>query len=429
MTMQRREFLQAAAAAAGVSVLPGCATTAGGGARGKVVVVGGGYGGATAAKYLRMWSGGSVEVTLIEPRESFVSCPMSNLVIGDSKTIADVTTPYDALASRWGVNLVRDTATGVDVDRRVVTTAGGRSFSYDRLVLSPGIEFMFGTIPSYRTDAARAVEIAPHAWQAGPQTVLLRRQLEAMPDGGVYALSIPLAPYRCPPGPYERACQVAWYFKRQKPRSKVLVLDANPDVTSKAGLFKKAWSEEYRGIVEYRPNHALSDVDLATRTLKFEFGGDVRADVINVVPPQRAGAIARTAGVVTANDRWCEVDFLTFESIRGKGVHVLGDSTQSASGMPKSGHMANNHAKVAAAAILNALAGKPANPAPVLTNTCYSFITDKDVVHVASVHQYDAAKKSILPVPGSGGLSPAMSELEGRFAFAWAQNIWADALM
>src|SRR5690606_33622296 len=163
-----------------------------------------------------------------------------------------------------------------------------------------GIEFMFGTIPSYRTDAARAVEIAPHAWQAGPQTVLLRRQLDAMPDGGVYALSIPLAPYRCPPGPYERACQVAWYFKRQKPRSKVLVLDANPDVTSKAGLFKKAWSEEYRGIVEYRPNHALSDVDLATRTLKFEFGGDVRADVINVVPPQRAGAIARTAGVVTA---------------------------------------------------------------------------------------------------------------------------------
>jgi len=428
MTMQRRDFLRAASAAAGAAALPGCATM-GGGPGGKVVVIGGGYGGATVSKYLRMWSGGSVDVTLIEPREAFVSCPLSNLVIGGSKTIADVTTSYDALEKRWRVNLVRDTATGVDVDKRIVTTAGGRTFAYDRLVLSPGIEFNFAAIPSYRADPARAVEIAPHAWQAGPQTVLLRRQLEAMPDGGVYAISIPVAPYRCPPGPYERACQVAWYFKRAKPRSKVLIVDGNPDVTSKAGLFKKAWAEEYRGIVEYRPNNVLTDVDLATRTLKFETADDVRADVINVVPPQRAGAIARTAGVITANDRWCEVDFLSFESIRGKGVHVLGDAIQIASGMPKSGHMANNHAKVAASAILHLLAGEPVNPAPVLTNTCYSFITDKEVVHVASVHQYDAEKKTVLPVPGAGGLSPAMSELEGHFAFAWARNIWADALL
>jgi NADPH-dependent 2,4-dienoyl-CoA reductase/sulfur reductase-like enzyme len=427
MTMQRREFLRAAAAAAGATMLPGCATV-GGGPGGKVVVVGGGYGGATAAKYLRMWSGGSVDVTLIETRESFISCPLSNLVLGGSKTIADVTMSYDTLAKRWGVNVVRDTATGVDVDKRVVTTAGGKSFAYDRLVLSPGIEFMFAAIPSYRADPGRAVEIAPHAWQAGPQTVLLRRQLEAMPDGGVYAISIPVAPYRCPPGPYERACQVAWYFKREKPRSKVLILDGNPDVTSKPALFKKAWAEEYKGLVEYRPNNVLTDVDLATRTLKFETADDVRADVINVLPPQRAGAIARTAGVVTANDRWCEVDFLSFESIRGKGIHVLGDAIQIAAAMPKSGHMANNHAKVAASAILHSLAGEPVNPAPVLTNTCYSFITDKDVVHVASVHQYDAEKKTMLPVPGAGGLSPAMNELEGRFAFSWAKNIWADAL-
>jgi NADPH-dependent 2,4-dienoyl-CoA reductase/sulfur reductase-like enzyme len=400
----------------------------GGGSAGKVVVVGGGYAGATCAKYLRMWSNGSVDVTLIEPRGTFVSCPISNLVIGGSKTIDYVTVPYDNLSRRWGVNVVRDTATGIDVDKRVVTTAGGRSLPYDRLVLAPGIEFMWDAIASYKADPVRATGIVPHAWQAGEQTVLLRRQLESMPDGGVYALSIPVAPYRCPPGPYERACQVAWYFKRAKPKSKVLVLDGNPDVTSKAGLFKKAWNDLYKGIVEYRPNHVLADVDLATKTAKFETADDVRASVLNVIPPHRAGGIARTAGVVTANNRWCEVDFLSYESIRGKGVHVLGDSIQIAPGMPKSGHMANNQAKVAAAAILRQLGGQSPIATPMLTNTCYSFITDKDVVHVASVHQYDVAKKTMLAVPGSGGLSPAMNELEGRFALSWAQNIWADTL-
>ena len=427
MTMQRRDFLRAAGAAAGAAVLPGCATM-GGGSAGKVVVVGGGYAGATCAKYLRMWSNGSVDVTLIEPRETFVSCPISNLVIGGSKTIDYVTVPYDNLSRRWGVNVVRDTATGIDVDKRVVTTAGGRNLPYDRLVLAPGIEFMWDAIASYKADPVRATGIVPHAWQAGEQTVLLRRQLESMPDGGVYALSIPVAPYRCPPGPYERACQVAWYFKRAKPKSKVLVLDGNPDVTSKAGLFKKAWNDLYKGIVEYRPNHVLTDVDLTTKTAKFETADDVRASVLNVIPPHRAGGIARTAGVVTANNRWCEVDFLSYESIRGKGVHVLGDSIQTAPGMPKSGHMANNQAKVAAAAILRQLGGQPPIATPMLTNTCYSFITDKDVVHVASVHQYDVAKKTMLAVPGSGGLSPAMNELEGRFALSWAQNIWADTL-
>ena len=428
MDQQRRDFLAAAGALAGAAALPGCATTAGDGTAGKVVVVGGGYGGATAAKYLRMWSGGAVGVTLIESRDSFVSCPLSNLVIGGSKRLADITVPYDQLARRWGVDVVHDTATGVDVDKRVVTTAGGRSFGYDRLVLSPGIEFIFDAIPSYRADPARAVGIAPHAWQAGPQTVLLRQQLEAMPDGGTCAIVIPVAPYRCPPGPYERACQVAWYFKRAKPRSKVLVCDGNPDVTSKAALFKKAWAEEYRGLIEYRPNNVLTDVDLATRTAKFETADDVKADVLNVVPPQRAGAIARAADVITANNRWCEVDFRSFESVRGKGVHVLGDAIQIAQAMPKSGHMANNHGKIAAAAILRMLAGQEPNPSPVLTNTCYSYITDKDVVHVASVHQWDAEKKTVLPVPNSGGLSPAMNELEGTYANAWARNIWADML-
>jgi NADPH-dependent 2,4-dienoyl-CoA reductase/sulfur reductase-like enzyme len=423
--MQRRDFLKAVGATSAIAVLPGCATVPGS-ASGKVVVVGGGYGGATAAKYLRMWSGGGVEVTVVEPNPEFVSCPLSNLVIGGSRQIADVSVSYDNLTRRHGVRMVRDTATAVDTGTRVVRLAGGGELPYDRLILSPAIDFMWDKVPALNNVSAQ--DRILHAWKAGPQTVALRNQLAAMADGGVYAISIPVAPYRCPPGPYERACQVAWYFKRAKPRSKVLILDGNGDVTSKGPLFKKAWAEEYKGIVEYRPNHVLTDVDVAARTAKFEVQDSVKADVLNVVPPQRAGAIARSAGVVTANDRWCDVDFLTFESVKVKNVHVLGDAIQIATGMPKSGHMANQHAKVCAAAVLALLAGQPPNPAPVLTNTCYSFITDKDVVHVCSVHQYDSEKKTVLPVPGAGGLSAAMNELEGKYAFAWAANIWADTL-
>jgi NADPH-dependent 2,4-dienoyl-CoA reductase/sulfur reductase-like enzyme len=397
-----------------------------GGAGGKVVVVGGGYGGATAAKYIRMWSDGRIDVTVVEPDTEFVSCPLSNLVLGGSRTLADVTRGYDRLVREHGVKLVRDTAAAVDADKRRVKLAGGADLTYDRLVLSPGVDFLWDKIPSL--DNAAAQRAILHAWKAGPQTVALRRQLEAMPDGGVYAVSIPVVPYRCPPGPYERACQVAWYFRRAKPKSKVLILDGNGDVTSKGPLFRRAWAEEYKGIVEYRPNYVLTDVDVATRTAKFDVQDDVRADVLNVIPPQRASAIARSAGVVTANDRWCDVDFLTFESVKVKNVHVLGDAIQPAAAMPKSGHMANQHAKVCAAAIVALLAGEAPNPAPLLNNTCYSFITDKDVVHVCSVHQYDAATKTVLPVPGSGGLSPAMNELESRYAWNWANNIWADML-
>ena len=425
--MQRREFLKLAAGCgtAAALALPGCATTVGK-SSGKVVVVGGGYGGATAAKYIRMWSDGGIDVTLVEPNPAFVSCPMSNLVVGGSRDLAFLTVGYDNLPQRHGVKFIHDTATAVDVDKRTVRLAGGGELAYDRLILSPGIDFMWDLVPGLGNADAQATIL--HAWKAGPQTVALRRQLEAMPDGGVYALSIPVAPYRCPPGPYERACQVAWYFKRAKPKSKVLILDGNGDVTSKAALFRKAWADEYRGIVEYRANHVLAGVDAATRTAKFDVQDDVRADVLNVLPPQRAGAIARSAGVVTANDRWCDVDFLTFESVKVKNVHVLGDAIQVAPGMPKSGHMANQHAKVCAAAIVALLSGQPPNAAPVLTNTCYSMITDRDSIHVCSVHQWDKEKKTMLPAPGSGGVSSAMSELEGNYAFAWARNIWADTL-
>jgi len=420
----RRDFLRATIAGAATLALPGCATM--GGSSAKVVVVGGSFGGATAAKYVRMWSNNTVDVTLVEPNPEFISCPMSNLVLGGSRDLAYLTTPYTKLTARHGVKLQRDTATGVDTDKRIVRLANGTDLPYDRLILSPGVDFIWDQIPGLNNAAAQNRIL--HAWKAGPQTVALRRQLEAMPDGGVFVLSIPVMPYRCPPGPYERACQVAWYFKRAKPRSKVLILDGNGDVTSKGPLFKKAWADEYKGLVEYRPDHVLTDVDVTALTAKFEVQDPVKASVLNVVPPQRASAIARAAGVVTANDRWCDVDFRTFESVKVKNIHVLGDAIQTANLMPKSGHMANQHAKVCAAAVVALLAGQPPDPAPVLTNTCYSMITDKDSVHVCSVHQWDAEKQTVLPVPGSGGLSTAMSELEGRYAFAWASNIWADTL-
>ncbi len=421
----RRDFLKVVGAAGlATGPLAGCAVSPSRSGP-KVVIVGGGYGGATAAKYLDLWSGGTLDITLVEAQANFVSCPLSNLVLGGSKQIADLTVSYDGLRNR-GIKILADTAQGVDPVRQTVRISNQVDLPYDRLILSPGVDILSDEVPGLGT--AQAQSRILHAWKAGPQTVALRRQLEAMPDGGVYAITIPRAPYRCPPGPYERACQVAWYFKRSKPRSKVLILDANEDVTSKKGLFMKAWNEDYKGIVEYRPNHQLTAVDAATLTAKFEFSPDVKADVLNVIPPQRAGAIAAQAGVITANNRWCEVDFRSFESLKVPKVHVLGDSILLAPLMPKSGHMANQHGKVAAAAILNALAGQTPNPTPIINNTCYSYITDKDVVHVCSVHRYDADKKTFLTVQGSGGVSMAASALEGEYAFAWARNIWADAL-
>ena len=426
--MDRRQFIRAGSAASAASVLglaAGCAST-GAGAGGQVVVIGGGYGGATAAKYIRMWSEGRVQVTLVEPNDSFISCPISNLVLGGSKQMADITTSYDNLGKRHGVKIIKDRVVAIDADKRQVRLAGGSTLAYDRLVVSPGVDFMWDSLPGLKKPGAQDKVL--HAWKAGPQTVALRKQLEAMPDGGVYALSIPLAPYRCPPGPYERACQVAHYFSQAKPKSKVLILDANDDVTSKGPLFKKAWADRYKGIIEYRPKHALTDVDAATGTLKFEFNDDIKAQVLNVVPPQRAGDIAHNAGLTTANKRWCEVDWLTMESKAAKNIHILGDALQIAPGMPKSGHMANQHGKVAAAAIVALLSGRAPNALPIYNNTCYSFVSDTDVVHVASVHAYDAEKKTMLPVAGSGGVSSAASELEGRYAMAWARNIWADTL-
>ncbi len=414
----RRQFLLQLAAASTVAVVPRAWAAAP-----RVVVVGAGFGGATAARYIRAWSP-DIEVIVVERNSEFISCPQSNRVLSGVVGLDSLTRDYASLA-RAGIRLVRGEAVAVDTAGRQVRLADGTTLSYDRLIVSPGVDLLYDTLPGLRSAAAQ--ERIPHAWKAGAQTLLLRRQLEAVPDGGVFALTVPKAPYRCPPGPYERACQVAWYFKTRKPKSKVLILDANDKVQSKEALFTRIWKEVYPGIVEYRPNSTLLDVDAATLTAKLEFE-EVKADVLNVVPPQRAGALAAQAGLINVNDKWVGVDFLSYEATAAKNVHVLGDAIAAAPAMPKSAHMANQHAKVAAAAVVALLHDRAPNPEPVVNNTCYSFVTDQQVIHVASVHRYDAEKKTMVVAPGASGVSTEASELEGVYAEAWERNILTDTL-
>jgi sulfite dehydrogenase len=422
--MKRRDFIKLAGAGAAVgtlSGLAGCASTVP--AKARVVVIGGGFGGATVAKYVRLWAP-AIDVVLVERESAFVSCPISNLVLGGYSSMQEITTGYDGLRQH-GVQVVRDEAVAVDAAKKTVRLARGDDIAYERLVVSPGIDFEFGEIQGY--GAAMQQGRVLHAWKAGAQTVELRRQLEGMRDGGVVILSIPTAPYRCPPGPYERASMIAAYLKQAKPRSKLLVLDANPDVTSKGGLFKAAWKDHYAGILEYRGNAKAVGVDPNTMTVKLEVE-DVRGDVLNVVPPHRAGDIAVKAGLITHNNRWCDVDWRSMESKKVPGIHVLGDATLSAPGMPKSGSMANNHAKIAAAAIVGALTGRGAGADPKIINTCYSFVSEKEAIRVSSVHEWNAGQGTLVPVKGAGGVSAARSEAEGSFAWNWARTIWADSL-
>ena len=423
--MNRRHVIGQSAAALGL--VTGFSTQARANLqKAEILVIGGGYGGATAAKYLRLFSNNTASVTLIEPNPSFISCPMSNLVVGGSRTLSELTTSYSNLSKRHGIKMIQDSVASIDADKKTVKLASGKTLRYDKVVVSPGVTLMTNTVEGLAE--ANKAGVTLQAWKAGAETVALHKQLASIRDGGTYILSVPEAPYRCPPGPYERACQVANYFKQNKPKSKVIVLDANQDVTSKGALFKKVWAEQYPGMIEYLPKHNVIAVDAKTKTVKLEVQDDFKGDVLNILPAMSAGEIAVKTGLANSNGRWVNVNFLNFESTAQKDIHVLGDSIQIAPAMPKSGHMANSHAKVAAAAIVAELSGWEINPAPVLTNTCYSFVNSREVVHVASVHQYNAAEKTFKTVPGSGGLSPAPSVLEGIYAWGWARNIWADSL-
>ncbi|MBC7697706.1 MAG: NAD(P)/FAD-dependent oxidoreductase, partial [Bacteroidia bacterium] len=336
MPINRRDFVKFTSAGLGLSLVN---TSLPAFARatkppiGRVVIIGGGYAGNNAAKYLRMWSLGSIEVVVIEKNSQFVSCPLSNLVLGGSKSINDLTFGYEALKANHGIKWVQDEVTAIDVTAKKVRMLRGE-LTYDRLIIAPGVDFIYDALPMLQS--ATAQEKIPHAWKAGWQTVNLRKQLEAMPDGGVFAMNVPKAPYRCPPGPYERAAQIAFYFKNNKPKSKVIVLDANAEIISKKGLFTKVFNEMYAGIIDYRPNNTLVDVDVDTKTAKTEFD-TVKADVLNIIPPQRAGKPVQVVklnsqiiGLNNIDKRWCEVDFLTYESKLAPNVHVIGDAISAA---------------------------------------------------------------------------------------------------
>ena len=412
--MKRRDFLSL-----GASLALAAWKTRAAAAGARVVVIGGGYGGATAARYVALARAG-IDVTLVEPAQAFVSCPLSNLVLGGSRSLAEVTRGYDGLR-RHGIRVLHDRVLAVDAAKRSVRLAGGAPLAYDRLVVSPGIDFMLEQVEGYAAHGERVL----HAWKAGPQTAALRRQIEAMPDGGVYLLAVPMLPYRCPPAPYERACQVAGYFKRAKPRAKVLVLDANQEITSEAAHFQRAWQELYPGMIDYRPNSTVIGVERGAVRTDFE---TVKGDVLNVVPPQRAADIAVQAGLITHNKRWCDVDWRTMESTAVRYVHVLGDATLPASAMPKSGHMAHDQAKVCAAAIVALLNDRPPPPQPEMTSTCYSFVSDAEAVHLSSRHRYDAAQKTMVQVKGSVSVSKERSVSEAADGLKWAREIWADML-
>jgi sulfide dehydrogenase [flavocytochrome c] flavoprotein chain len=388
---------------------------------GHVVIIGGGYAGTTAAKYIRMWSANNIAVTVIEKQAQFVSCPLSNLVLGGSKSINDLTFGYDVVQKNYDINWVQDEVIAINTQTKKVNMKRGE-ISYDRLIVAPGVDFNYADLPNLAPESAQ--EQVPHAWKAGWQTVNLRKQLEAMPDGGVFVLTVPKAPYRCPPGPYERVCQVASYFKTHKPNSKIIVLDANPDIVSKKGLFANVWANEYKGMVDYRPNNVIVNVELTSKTVTTDFE-KVKADVLNVIPPQLAGKPAQIADLIEADYPWCEVSFLSYESKRIPNVHVIGDSV--AAGLPKSAHMATSQARVCASAIVEIMHGRTPDPSPVFANTCYSFVDGKQAIHVANVYRYDEGKKIMVSAEG-GGVSSKPSEQEGKYANAWAINIWSDVL-
>ena len=391
---------------------------------GSVVIIGGGFGGSTAAKYLHEWGNGSIKITLIEKNNHFYSCPMSNMVLGGARDISFITHSYDGLKKR-GINVVRDEVMSVDPVSLTVSTKTGLEFSSDKLIVSPGISFDYDSIVGFSLKARKRVL---HGWKAGPQTLALKSQIRSISDGGVLIISIPKSPYRCPPGPYERACQIANFFKNYKPKSKVIILDANSEVQSKKSFFISAWDELYKNQIEYVPNMEISELDLKSRMLITHFGDRISGEVLNVIPPNTAGKIAHTAGLITTNNRWCDVDWLTLESKKFKNIHILGDATLSTENMPKSAHIANQHGKVVAAAIVEYFSGGTPMPSRMI-NTCYSFIDKFSAIHVARVYDYDKKLKTMVPNIKAGGLSSEPSKVEGKHAVSWAENIWSDSLI
>jgi sulfide dehydrogenase [flavocytochrome c] flavoprotein subunit len=415
----RRAFLRGGAAAASVALFPAPALAQ---AKARVVVLGGGFAGATCARALRR-ADPRFEVTLVEPNPIFTACPFSNAVIAGLRDIEAQRFGYGAIRNE-GVTVASEQATAVDAQARRVTLRGSGALDYDRLVLAPGIAIRWDALPGYDEAAAG---VMPHAWLAGDQTLLLRRQLEAMPDGGTVVISAPANPFRCPPGPYERASLVAYYLKKAKPRSKLIVLDAK-DNFSKQRLFQNAWQQLYPELIEWvslSNGGKVVSVDAKTRTLVTDFA-TYKADVANVIPPQRAAGIAQIAGVADATG-WCPIDPVTFESRLRPNIHVIGDAAI-AGAMPKSAFAANAQAKVCADALAALLHGETP-PAPKLINTCYSLVAPDYGISIAGV--YHPAGGQLADVEGAGGVSPIdapadFRALEAAYAEAWFRTITGE---
>lgn len=385
------------------------------GIKGKVVVIGGGMGGATVAKYLRIWGGTGVDVTLIERESTYASNIMSNLVLNGSRTMSGLQYGYGNLASRYGVKVVKGEVVAIDKATRKVTLASGASYACDRLVIAPGLEF--DILPGLETAAAQAR--VPHAWKAGAQTTALRNMITAMQPGGIFVMSIPAKPYRCPPGPYERACIVADWLNRNRPGSKVIVLDANPEIIAEKHSFEEGFA--LHGI-EYRPNTTVLGVDATTMSLHTS-AGSVGGNVLNVIPPQRAGKVITDNGLAnTADGRWTTVDVLSYESTTAPGIHVIGDAA--ATTQPKAGHIANQEAKVCADAILRLFSGRAPDPAPKTNSACYSPITFETASWLTVTFGYDPVSRTMVPVPASAGEAAARSKDDFE-----EMNKWFTALM
>lgn len=393
------------------------------GLSGRVVIVGGGMAGATLAKFLRLWGGAGIQVTLVEQEARYTSNILSNLVLTDTVAMGSLLFDYTRLRQRYGVTLLTGTAVGADpVNRRlsVDTTSGRQTLAYDRLVLAPGIDFEYPA--GLETAAAR--EAIPHAWKAGPQTTLLRAQIRAIPAGGTFVMTIPAAPYRCPPGPYERACVVADWLKRNRPRSKVIVLDANPQIMAERATFERAFGVTHAGVVQYVPNAAITAVDAGTRTVQTT-QGSFRGQALNVIPTNVGPALLRTVGVGNAARGFAGVNVLDYQSTAAAGIHVIGDAC--ATTQPKAGHIGNQEAKVCADAILRSFGGQAADPSPVTNSACYSPITLKTASWLTAVYAYDPQTMTMKPVGGATGEAERDTQEHFKDMYTWIRTLMADS--
>ncbi len=386
--------------------------------KGRVIVIGGGMAGATAAKYLRMW-GDQLDITLIDRSATYTSCILSNLVVTGQRSLGSLQFNYAALQNKYAVKFVQSDVLGLDPVKKSVRLANGSTLSADRIVLAPGVEF--DVIPGLESAAAQ--NLVPHAWKAGSQTLTLRDRLRALPAGGVVVLTIPKAPYRCPPGPYERACIFADYLKKNKPGSRIIVLDANPGIQAEQATFSNAFNFTHAGVLEYRNNVEVLSIDATAGIVRTNIG-NVNAQLINAIPPHRAGAIIAASGLNNSAGRWAGVNVLSYESTAAPGIHVIGDS--SATTQPKAGHIANQEAKVCADAIANLFAGRTIDPAPSTNSACYSTITMREASWLTAVFAYDSATKTMKPVPGAVGEAGTGTQDDFEDMLKWFSALMGD---